>query len=161
MNPIQAQSVTLAIIGGEVYGRTRQMPETTLPYRWAIPTDSRGLRMQTLNEMSDTLHMSMFELAFMLDSIGVRGQDVTSLAEIYSSASRNRRANKKKNRGPRTAPTSAPAAEEKCCICLESSAATPQMEWATAAGCDRHRFHSQCLSRCTQGSCPLCRAAWK
>lgn len=158
MNPLQAQSVTLAIIGGEVHGRTSQMPETTLPYRWAIPTDSRGLRMQTLNEMSDTLHMSMFELAYLLESIGVRGQDVRSIAEIYSStvAGRNRRA----KRRPRTAPTSAPAAEEKCCICLESSAATPQMEWAKAAGCDRHRFHSQCLSRCTQGSCPLCRAPW-
>ena len=158
MNP---NSVTLALIGGEVYARTSRMPETALPYRWAIPTDSRGLRMQTLNEMSETLDMDMFKLAFLLDSIGVRGQDVTSLAEIYSSASRNRRrADKKKGRGPRTAPTSAPAAEEKCCICLESSAATPQMEWATAAGCDRHRFHSQCLSRCTQGSCPLCRAPW-
>jgi hypothetical protein len=44
-------------------------------------------------------------------------------------------------------------AGEECAICLHSDGG----DWATAAGCDRHRFHAACISRWTGGACPLCR----
>ena len=51
--------------------------------------------------------------------------------------------------------------DEKCAICLETSADTPQMEWATAAGCTLHRFHSNCIREWgmrNKTTCPMCRA---
>ena len=56
--------------------------------------------------------------------------------------------------------------DEKCAICLETSADTPQMEWAFAAGCALHRFHSNCIQDWGSSSrhnnnnptCPMCRA---
>ncbi len=54
------------------------------------------------------------------------------------------------------APVLRPAApgSEVCCICLSSG----DSAWATATGCDAHRFHAACIARWTRLTCPLCRA---
>ncbi len=50
--------------------------------------------------------------------------------------------------------TSVPAPEDDpCAICLQINA----NEWSTAAGCSFHRFHTECISQWTRGSCPVCR----
>ena len=54
--------------------------------------------------------------------------------------------------------TAVPAPEdEPCAICLQINA----NEWSTAAGCSFHRFHTECISQWTRGSCPVCRKALK
>ena len=47
---------------------------------------------------------------------------------------------------------------ETCVVCLDTKAEEPSLPWATAAGCERHRFHLKCLQKWQGNTCMTCRA---
>ena len=46
--------------------------------------------------------------------------------------------------------------DEVCVVCQLTKAAAPNKSWATAEGCDVHRFHYECIQRWRGTRCMVC-----
>ncbi len=52
-------------------------------------------------------------------------------------------------------PVDGPLPDEFCVVCQDTG--TTEDEWVTIQGCNRHRFHRQCVAQFQGNTCMLCR----